>query len=295
MLAYTLKEILDLVPEALPLVKEAQINQDMPLGNRDSCIATALQIKYNEHVSYKPIDVFSLDKVAAAIKAYGVQDVVSDLTDKLIKAAAERRISLGRNLKDEYLQKEAAFQGEGSGFNDPIRLAKQATSLFKEASTLGTTPSEMVTRYSGNAMLDKEAAISALASRFHATKNADFVKIASALNRLDTFNVKPETVQDICYTISEMDKEAGLSALGFDFYKEALISKEAAAFAVSVMLGNRRVPYEKIARVGRDRISQYVGEDVAKEMDRGPMHTKQSFEALPLALQKLVCQVVDNI
>jgi hypothetical protein len=295
MLAYTLKEILELVPEALPLVKEAHINEDMPLGNRDSCIATALQMKYHEHIHYKPVDVFALDKIASAVKLYDVQGIVEDLTDKLVKAAAQRQTTLSRDSKAEYFQKQAAFQQEA--FDNPERLANLAQALFKEAQHLNLAEHEIdekVLRYSGHALLSKEAAISSLAARYHATKNADFVKIATALDRLDTFKVKPETVQDLCTTISTLDKEAGLQSIGFDFYKEAFITKEALT-SLNVKLCDRQVPYEKIARAGRDRISQYIGEDLAQEMDRGPMNTKYAFEALPRDLQKLVCSIVDNV
>ena len=296
MLAYTLKEILTLVPEALPLVKEAHVDQEMPLSNRDSCIATALQLKYHEAVEYKPVDVFSIEKVAKAVRLYGVEDVVSDLSDKLVKAANERKANAGRDLKAEYLTKQAAFDGEGTGFPDPQRLADRAAELYKEAQAVGAEPSENVLRYSGHGFLSKEAAVKALAARFQATKNPDFVKIASALNRLDTLTMKSETIQDICSTVTQMDKEAGLHAKGFDFYREAILTKEAAVVtSLNVKLCGKEVPYESILRVGRDRIAQYIGEDVAKEIDAGPMNAKQVLETLPLDLQRLICDLIQNV
>lgn len=296
MLAYTLKDILTLVPEAMPLVKQAHIDQDMPLGNRDSCIASALQLKYQEAVAYSPADVFSIEKVAKAVRLHGVEDVVADLAGKLVKAAAERRINQGHDVKAEYLTKQAHFEGEGSGFADPLRMSEQAVDLYKEAAAAGVEASERVRRYSGHAFLSKEAAVKSLAARYQATQNPDFVKIASALNRLDTDTMKAETIQDICSTVAQMDKEAGLHAKGFDFYREALLTKEAAiTSSLSVKLCGKPMPYESIARVGRDRIAQYVGEDVAKEMDAGPVHAKQVFETLPLDLQRLVSDLTKNV
>lgn len=296
MLAYTLKDILTLVPEALPLVKEAHIDQDMPLGNRDSCIATALQLKYQEAVSYTPADVFAIEKVAKAVRLYGVEDVVSDLSDKLVKAANDRRAGRTHDVKGEYLTKQAYFEGEGSGFTDSVRLSEVAGELYKQAAAAGVEPSERVQRYSGHAFLSKEAAVGSLAARYQATKNPDFVKIASAINRLDTAAMKTETVQDICSTVAQMDKDAGLHSLGFDFYREALLTKEAAIrSAMTVKLAGKDVPYESIARVGRGNIAQYIGEDVAKEMDKGPAHAKQVFETLPLDLQTLVCNLTKNV
>src|SRR5690606_23895388 len=116
------------------------VDQEMPLSNRDSCIATALQLKYHEAVEYKPVDVFSIEKVAKAVRLYGVEDVVSDLSDKLVKAANARKASAGRDLKAEYLTKQAAFDGEGTGFPDPQRLADRAAELYKEAQAVGAEP-----------------------------------------------------------------------------------------------------------------------------------------------------------
>lgn len=297
MLAYTLKDILSLVPEALPLVKEAHVDQEMPLDNRDSCIASALALKYNEKINYKPVDVFSLDKIAKAIELYGVTDLVDELSGKMLKAANERIIAegLNRNRKSEYLMKEAGFSGESTGFGlSPLRLVKQAEVLYAEAKALGVEPSEEVIRYSGNGYLDKEAAIKSLAARYQASKDSNFVKIATAINRLDTDTLKSETVQDICRTITEMDKEAGISALGFDFYKEATLVKEAAiASAMHVKLCGQPCPYEKVLRV-HHHIADYVGKDVADAMERGHVHGKQALENLPPDLQKVVMDLVNN-
>ncbi len=295
MLAYSLKEILSLVPEALPMVKEAHIDQEMPLGNRDSCIASALQLTYHEKVAYKAVDVFAIEKVAQAVKLYGVEDVVGDLSDKLVKAASLRQQAGAVDAKAEFMTKQAGFEGEGSGFCDPLRLAAEAAELYKQAQELGVEPTERVARYSGNAYLNKKAAIDSLAARYQATGNTDFVKIAEAIGSARVETLKPHTVNDICLTISQMDKEAGLNARGFDFYRESLMTKEAAVSSLTVKLCGKEVPYEAIMRVGRDRVSQYIGEDVAKEMDRGPMNAKQVFETLPLDLQRVVCDLIKNV
>lgn len=297
MLAYTLKEIISLVPEAMPLVKQAHISQDMPLDNRDSCIASALQVKYLSEVEYRPVDVFALEKVAKAVKLYGVQDIVDDLSAKLVKAAQEKQQEQVTK-KDELAQfhvKQASFESEMAGFANPAQISEQAQAMYKQAQELNVTPSDQVLRYSGHGYLDKQAAIQSLAARFQASQSPDFVKIAQAIYKLDTCTMKPETVQDICSTVSKMDYEAGLSARGFDFYKEAVLVKQAEiASALKVTLCGKAVPYESIARLGRDTISQYVGEDVAKDMDAGPLQAKQVLEALPLDLQRLICDLIQN-
>jgi hypothetical protein len=120
------------------------------------------------------------------------------------------------------------------------------------------------------------------------------VKIASAIYKMDTFSMKPETVLDICQTVSFMDKEAHLSTKGFNFFREAVLVKEAAS-VLTVKLCNKDVPYESIAKVGRDRIAQYIGEDIAKEVDGGPANAKAVLETLPMDLQTLLVNLTKNV
>jgi hypothetical protein len=294
MLAYNLHKILDLVPEALPLVKAAHIDEEMPLGNRDSVVASALEMKYQE-LTGQSVNIFAIEKVAKAVRLYKAEDDVSDLTQRLVKAAHEKMVESLKNPKAEYFAKEASFEGDRSGTNDPVSLNEKATELLKEAQALGIEPSESVLRYAAQGLLSKEACIGSLAARYQATQDPTFVKLASAVNRLDTGSLKQETVADICKTVSNMDKEAGLFLRGFDFYRETLLTKEAAISGLPVNLCGKTVPYEKIARLGRANVSQYIGEDVAKAMDNGAGHAKVAFEALPKELQKLAVQLINQI
>lgn len=297
MLGFTLKKILNLVPDALEHVKQASIEQSLPLDSRDSCIASALEVKYHEVVDGKSVDPYDIEKVASAVKVYGVSDVVKDLNSKLIKAAelSSRESYMQSRLKETYFSKEAMFKGELTGFiNDPLSKADKAEALVKQASELGVEPCEEVVRYSSQLLLDKSAALNALSARYQATKDAVFVKIATAIGQMPESGYKPETVKDICRTISGLDKMAGLNLKGFDFYKEALLTKEALVSVLRIRLGSEEVPYESIERVGRSRIAQYVGEDVAKEMDAGPENTKAVLETLPRDLQRVVLDLIKN-
>lgn len=297
MLAYTLKPILELIPEAMPMVKRASIQEDFPLDSTDSVIASALEMKYHQHIDHKPVDPFVMDKVAQAVGLYGVKEQVEDLTKKMVKAAGQRQ--LGEMFSKENtklcLAKQASFEGELSGMSDPLSRSEKALSLYKEASDLGLESSEPVLRYSGRAYLSKEAAISNLGARYHATKDPDFVKIAQAIGRLDTYSLKPETVLDICQTVSKMDKVAGLHMKGFDFFRDALLDKEAAISALLVTLDNKSYPWESIEKLGTDRIARFIGEDVAKEIEVSPQNGKQVLETLPLDLQKVMVNLLANV
>src|ERR1700745_4179518 len=93
MLAYTLNNILELIPEILPLVKQASVDEEFPIDNRDSVLASALQLKYFEKIAYEPVDFTTLEKVAFAVKTYGIKDQVDKLSTEMVKAA--------ENLKTE--------------------------------------------------------------------------------------------------------------------------------------------------------------------------------------------------
>lgn len=295
MLAYTLKNILELVPEATPLVKQASIEQDFPLDNKDSCLATALAVKYHEKVAYKAVDVFALEKIAKAVAAYGLEADVKSLGDKMVKEAEARKIAATDNTKENYMLKQASFDGMLTGFSDPVKVSAEAVELYKQAEASGVKPSEEVVRYSGHGYLNKEAAIKSLSVRFHETNNVNFVKIARAIHDLPEKAIKPETVRDICDTISGMDKEAGLSVKGFNFYREAVIVKEAELkSALNIKLCGKDVPYEKIEKLGRDRLAAFIGDDVANEFDAGPANFKQVAETLPHDLQRVLLNISNS-
>jgi hypothetical protein len=295
MLAYTLKDILELVPEAASFTKQASVEQDMPLDNKDSCIATALQLKYHEKVAYKAVDVFAIEKVARAVKAYGVEDQVKALSERMVKAAFERTSAAAAIATDDYMMKQAYFEGELSGMRPHGTMSKEASALYDEACAKGINPSDSIKIYSGHGYMDKEAAVKALANRYYETKNPSFVKIATAIHKMEG-EFKPETVRDICDTISEMDKEAGLSTKGYNFYAETVLVKEAQLVsALNVKLCGKNVPFEKIAKLGKGRFSAYMGEDIGREYDMGPVHFKQTLEALPMDLQKIALHLTNNV
>ncbi len=292
MLAHTLRDILQLVPEALPLVKEASVDQEMPLNNRDSTLATALQISYFEKVAYSPVDVFQLEKVAAAVEAYGLTDTVKSMTETMVKSAAYRNAHVSESSNENFLLKVSAFEGNLPNMSIEEK-SSTAVELYKEAKSRNLEPSDDVILYSGNGYLSKEAAIKSLSVRYDATKNEDFVKIAAAIKNAA---LGPDLIRGIADTIAGMDKAAGLHFKGHNFHKEAIFTKEAAfKGTISVKLAGTQVPYETIERVGKDSISQYIGADVAKEMDGGPMNFKTVIETLPMDLQRVLLSLTKNV
>jgi hypothetical protein len=176
---------------------------------------------------------------------------------------------------------------------EPKDRGERALELYKEAQDRNIEPSEDLILYSGHGYFSKEAAVKSLSVRFDATKNQDFVKLAQAISGAA---LCPELIRNVASTIEGMDKSAGLHFKGHNFHKEAIFTKEAAfKGSINVKLNGKQVPYETIERVGRQNIAQYIGEDIAKEMDAGPMNFKTVLETLPMDLQKVLVSLTKNV
>lgn len=295
MIAYTLKNVLELVPEALPFVKQAGLDQDYPLDSKDACMASALCIAYHEKIDHKSVDPWLIEKVASAVELYGLQETFSDLRSKLGKRSVLTKVAAAEDKSAEYLTKQANFEGNRSGFSDVEQLAKQASELFEEAQRFGIEPSEYVSIYSGNAYLSKQAAVGALTARFQLTQDPVFVKLAVAINSDENFNPSRKTIQDLCQTVSGLDKKAGISARGFDFYKEALIVKKAAYSAtMRVRIGKEEFPLERVLGIPTHHMENYLGKDVAKELQSDPANAKAVIESLPADIQQILLTLIKH-
>lgn len=295
MIGYTLKHVLELVPEALPLVKQASIEKDYPIDNKDSCVASALAISYKQQISGQKVDYDVLEKVAGAIEAYNLQSEVDLLSKKMTVTWNSRLVKQASvETEETYLTKQAGWEGDLSGFLDIEKAAEKATELLEKAAQIGVIPSQEVRRYSGDAYLAKEAALGALGARFQATKDATFVKLAAALSKEAEFIPPGSLVKSLCKTVTGLDKKAGLLAIGFNFYKEALIEKEAAVSGTSVSICGSSYPIQKVMALPDSYVSDYLGKDFSKELNSDPASAKALVESLPLDSQHVLATLLKN-
>lgn len=296
-LAYTIKPILELVPEALDLVKAASVDEEYPTNSASSCLASYLQMEYMLKVSGEPVDPFAFEKVASAIEVYDLKDQAKTLAKDMVKRAHLNRVSALEkgSPKQAYLTKEAQFNNSLCGYIDVLVASTTAKELVKEAQELHITPHRDVQRYSGSMYLNKEACIASLRNRFQRTNQESFEKLASKIESLDTWKFDKEAVQSLCSFITDLDRECDLHLKGFNIYKEALFDEAGAKKAMNVTLCNKQVPYHKIERLGKEAIASYVGQDVADEFDSGPVHMKQVLETLPRDLQQVVLNLSRNV
>lgn len=290
MLAHNIKEILTLVPEAQELVKKADLEQDFPVDSADSAAASLLRVNYLTKVAGKPQDPEKVAYIEKAASLFGVKEKVDELVIKF--NSMEKKASFSR---EEVQMEEALFEGDlgGFGFLSLDKAAEKAENMCAQYGDL--VKSAEVKRYAGQAWLNKEAALKTLANRYYASKEQGYVKIARVVNdsiRENDFSA----IRDLCKTVTSLDKKAGLDVVGFNFYKEALLTKESAlASCMSVNLAGEQVPYEKIQRFGTDRIAATVGKDIAASMTGNPVEDKAVLESLPRDLQVMIKSLVKSV
>jgi hypothetical protein len=275
------------------MVKQASIQEDFPVNNKDSCLASALRIELAKS-EWTPVDLSDMEKVAAAVEAYGLKDVVNDLSSQLKKGSLEKAASAGESSSG--FQKAAEVNMEMTGDSGYLEKVASAAVMAWDAyqqEGIDTTP-EHVARYSGHLPLSKSAALSALQSRYAITQSVGFAKIAQALGSQPEMVSDPNVVASLCRVVSGMDKLAKLDIKGFNFYREALITKSA-AMSTRIKIGKEEFPAETVMKVPVNHLNSYLGADIGKEISSGdPMTVKAVVESLPADLQQVLLRVMKS-
>lgn len=283
MIGYTLKHIINLLPEILPLVKTASLERDYPIDSKENCLASALVIEYKKSVGDMDIDYYDMIKVAEATEVFGLKETLTDISVKLtdkMKSGLKKQAAEASALS--YPELETLWESYFQGINTNIKqVAEEATSLFQKAASLGIEPSDKVKIYSGQGYLLKEGVLAALNNRYSITKDETLVKLAAAVGREQDLITSERTVKSLCAVINRIDDSYNLSAMGFDFYKEAMISKEAGSNYCNITLFGKEYPLETLLKIPDEYYDQYVEKDFAKELKGDPNSAKSLIESLP--------------
>lgn len=296
MLAHNLKDILTLIPEARELVKLASVEEEFPTDNSDSASASYLRVHYLMKVANKPVDEVTFNLVKTAAELYGVKNKLDKLLPRLDQIE-KKAVAIEKYNKPNIKIVEAGFEGDLAGFGF-LGIEKIASTAEEIVNNYGEeVTSTEVLRYSGRCWLNKEAAIQSIANRVSAIPNQSdkvpFVKVARLIVESVKENDFP-VIGEICKTVTLLDKKAGLDIIGFNFYKEALITKEAAVGGLTVSLAGEQVPYTKIVRFGKDRIGSSLGNDIASSLIDDPVNDKAVLESLPRDLQIMLASLVKS-
>ena len=297
MLTYSIKPLLNLIPEAAELIKQASINEDLPYDSKDSVLASALAIEYEKRLGSRTLPFDSLEKIAVAVDLYDLRDTVNQLSDLMVSRSNQAYMRGIYGEKEKFLQKQAEFESTIHTSSDTVGLHTYATDLIKEAIDKNLTENltGLTELYSTHNMcLDKSACLQALSARYSASQEPAFLKVAESVSAIPIESFKGSVLQSLIGGIAELDKMAHLDTKGFDPFREMLKKSAQLPSMLTIRLDNKDVPYEDIEKLGKDKISTYLGKDIADAMT-DPETTKHVLETLPLDLQKLCTNLLKNI
>lgn len=302
MIGYTLKHVLEILPEAHSLVKTASVDVDWPTDSRDSAVASALCVQYAMLTKSASVDFDTVEAVSTAVLAFGadadVNRASAELSRRIAAGAFEKTASA--RAGESYASALAQFENAQVGISDIEGMVKAAHDLKESADIAGIeTLPVRAQQYLCDGFLVKAAAVQALELRHWMTGNEVFEKLASALQATpDTELPKAgsATLRTLCETVTGLDKQAGLQTKGFDFYREALIEKSAAASSCSVKVAGKDVPLTTIQRIPKEHVAHYIDKDLANELAAGdPMSLKAAIEALPMDSHHILANLVKHV
>ena len=280
---HTIREVINYVPEAYDMMKQAHVEKEFPTNSKDSTAMSALEIEYLTKVAQQRVAEDIVDRVNTAVELYGIKDDITKLAKTMVNRVNEKQAS-EVDYEQEVRMAEEYVESQCSGLFDLEKVASTSENLYDEYSDY--VESDTVKRYAGAGKLIKEAAELALVSRYKNSGNDEFMKIARLIHNTDVNKLDTEDNRAIAQQVSQLDKQAGL--YGYDFYKDAFLVKEAdLASSLQVQLAGKKIPVEKIITTAPS-LSGAIGEDVAQQLTGDPEEVKAIAESLPLDLQKII-------
>lgn len=289
---HNVKPILELLPESEKFIKEAQ-HEGMSTSDVASAMYSFLEKEYLMKVAGHSVDLDSAIRVATAVKLFGLEKEAKLLSEEMVKRASVKDTSEEETLAMVKLA-EQIISDQVTGFKKDLEeIVKKAEALKDEYGDMVT--SSVVNLYAGDVVLNKSAAVQFLEARAMITGNEAYENAANLLKQASTDDWGREENSRLAHAVVALDKKAGLVEQGMDFYREAFISKEAAMSALSVKLAGQNVPVEKLVKLGKSRIGDALGKDVAESMGEDPTTMKQVAETLPLDLQRLLLSLTKAV
>lgn len=277
----TLRNILLLVPEVAPMVKQASVDEEFPLDSRDDAVMSALKAEYLLKVAHEPVSRDDYDRIHLAVALYQVGDLVKQASQAMLSNVG---FLTKQASSDEVLVKQAeeAIEGSLCGLY-PDMDAITAASRHLVATRGDLVKSATVRRLGGGDEFVSDYAVAALVQRDAVAPGYGYGDIAEAL--VKRASVSKDHACQISDTVRRLDEASGLRMQGYDLYAEAWVTKQAMASSLMIKLAGRDVPIESILRLPIDRI---LGDDVATACHSHPAEAKAVLESLPLPQQSLL-------
>lgn len=282
MTVHIMKEALSMVPDIAELCKSASITDGLSTASKADTLASATKLIYMDKVANAHIDPADMQKVGLAVKLYGLDTEITKIAQAMQKGSLEKKANENKVI-DEVRIAEMVFSDRLSGVTNLEKVAHIASKLYDTYSEHIESP--LVKRYACIDPLNKEAAVTALKGRHAVMPGFGFDKIATIVESSDENKLTLEDLRNISGCVTQLDKKAGLSAKGYNFYAEGFMTKEALCSALQVKLDNTMIPVENILNAPIEHI---LGQDVANAIGGNPQEAKAVIESLPLESQRLL-------
>lgn len=282
------RNILEILPESSDLVKSASVSDGLPTDSEASTLMSALQVVYMTKIANQAVEEADIKRVSLATTLYGLMDKVAELSQLMISRSHEKQASSGIDVETQVRIAESEVEVATTGLHKDIeKIASASQELYDGYGDM--VESKVVRRYACGDYLCKSAAVDALEARHYLAPKTGFDKLAQIISASDELRFSKDELRQIAGCVTELDKRAGLNARGFDFYKEAFITKQAMCSSLKVTLDKVPVPVENIMKAP---IADILGADVASEIGNDPVNAKYVVEALPMDAQRLLLQRV---
>lgn len=285
MTIHVVAEMLNEAPNLKGLVKSAsdlEALQGFPTSSKELSTLSLAKIEYMEKVANLEVDPLAKAHVIRACALYGIKDsgLPTELTTPLMKQASIQA-------------HEAELKATVMRMED-LRTHRQFDQLVKVARTLDGQFEDLdhrfLNQFTGKGTLDKKACLEALNKRFVMTKDEDFTKVASVLEKKDFSTLNQGDKQMILDTIYGLDKKAGLSQKGWCIYEETILEKK----AESINLGKgKQVPIERVLDI-LPALQDALGKDVVKEIQAAEKNgsAQAVIDSLPMDLKGIISRYV---
>lgn len=282
MTVHILKQAFEVVPDVYEVCKSASIGDEISTTSKENTLASATKLLYMDKVAGMNVKYDDMMKVATAVKLYGLSDAVSSIASRMAKGEL-MKIASEQEVRNEVVIAEEIFMTKMAGVINLEKRAHLANKLYDAYPEYISNTA--VKRYACADVFVKEAAVNALRGRASVAPNMGFEKIATIVEASDFSKLTLEDKRNISQCVTELDKRAGLTWKGFDFYAESFITKEAACSALMVKVDKTDIPVENILKAP---VASILGQDVATEIGSDPYQAKAVIEALPLDSQRLL-------
>lgn len=256
------------IPQLAPLVKEAaQDWESFPCDTKEQAFFSAIYAGYLE----KTASLDSPPHVQRATKLYKIaQESIDQIVQKLVS------VHLPKEIEDTSEQMKVA---------EVVLLTKSAGEIqafAQEFNHTFETPELQVK--AGQVCFEKQACLEMIEARQHYKPSHALTTLQQQLEKVASDSLSLEDSAQFAIAMEAIDKTAGYELKGFNFVKDA-----ARKSALQVSCDSRKIPVESFIRLGKDRLTQIIGEPVSST---DPQELKAIVESLPRDIQKLLLRYV---